>query len=92
MGHAEEAGAHGAVAVRRRGRDAHIAREYQPLDEEVEPDRLLVRHREVVVGESVRDRCLADSAVAEEDDLVLEVLGLVVRIFLRLHPLLLLRR
>ena len=72
-------------------RDA-LAADLHAVDEEVEPDRLLVRHREVVVGESVRDRCLADSAVAEEDDLVLEVLGLVVRIFLRLHPLLLLRR
>ena len=46
------------------------------LDEEVEADGLLVGLRELVVGEARRDGRLAHGAVAEEDDLELALVDL----------------
>ena len=67
-------------------RDA-LAADLHAVDEEVEPDRLLVRAAEVVVAEARRDARLADRAVTEEDDLELQrlVLVLVVVRVLRAH-------
>ena len=59
---------------------AHLPRQHQPLDEEVKPNGLLVRRGEVVACEPVRQRGLPDRTVAKENNLVLQLLRLVVRV------------
>ena len=51
--------------------------ELHPVDEEIEPNRLLITRAELVVTEARRDRGLPDGAVAEEDHLELVDLDVV---------------
>jgi hypothetical protein len=49
--------------------DVDVPREHEPLDEEVEPNGLLVHAGEVVLREPRGDRGLADGTITEDDHL-----------------------
>ena len=65
------------------GRAAHFAGKDEAFDKKVDTDGLLVLLREHVLGEPIRYRRLPDGAVAEDDHLVLQLLGLVLGVLHR---------